>query len=164
MSWLDAIRGRRGAADRRSAPAPASESGAPPLLPGSIPPRDDPFDLDRRRQQLAARVVELQFDLGGMVYEMAIRDRIRIEVIVQHATRLQEAESELAEIDRIRRLEETSTAGACGSCGAPHSTGAGYCWQCGQPLVRQVPQDSISAAPPPAAADVDRPQPKRPVT
>ena len=95
------------------------------------------IDLRRRRDQLAARVAELPFDLGGLVYEMAIRDRIRVDVIVRRAAALQDADSELAEVERILRLEETSTAGSCASCGAPHS-GAAYCWQCGQPLLEQV--------------------------
>ncbi len=83
-------------------------------------------------------MTELQFDLGGLVYEMAIRDRIRVELIVQRAAVLQGADAELAEVERILRLEETSTAGSCASCGAPHSSGAAYCWQCGQPLLAPV--------------------------
>src|SRR5450755_256300 len=83
-------------------------------------------DLKRRRDLLNARVAELQWDLGGLVYEMAIRDRIRVDVLVQRAAQLQDADAELGEVERILRLEETSTAGACGSCGAPHSTGASY--------------------------------------
>ncbi len=106
---------------------------------------NDLIDLQRRRDQLNARVAELQWDLGGLVYEMAIRDRIRIDVIVRRAAELQSADAELSEVERILRLEETSTAGACGSCGAPHSSGASYCWQCGQPLLAQVPHDAISA-------------------
>jgi hypothetical protein len=142
-----AIRDRIGALGgrRRGAEATASASGAPPLLPGSLPKRDESVDLKRRRNQLSARVAELQFDLGGLVYEMAIRDRIRVEVLVQRAAVLQDADAELAEVERILRLEETSTAGACASCGAPHSSGAAYCWQCGQPLLQQVPPDEIVA-------------------
>lgn len=123
------------------APAPA----APPLLPGSLPKQELPIDLKRRRDQLQARVAELQFDLGGLVYEMAIRDRIRVDVLVQRAAVLQDADAELGEVERILRLEETSTAGMCASCGSPHSSGASYCWQCGQPLLAQVPQNAISA-------------------
>jgi hypothetical protein len=100
-------------------------------------------DLKRRRDLLNARVAELQWDLGGLVYEMAIRDRIRVDVLVQRAAQLQDADAELGEVERILRLEETSTAGACAACGAPHSTGASYCWQCGQPLLQQVPSDAI---------------------
>ena len=106
-------------------------------------PDEGIVDLKRRRDQLNARVAELQWDLGGLVYEMAIRDRIRVDVLVTRAAQLQDVDAELSEIERILRLEETSTAGACGSCGAPHSTGASYCWQCGQPLLQQVPSDAI---------------------
>ena len=124
--------------------ARASGSAAPPLLPDSLPKQDGPVDLARRRDQLQARVVELQFDLGGLAYEMAIRDRIRIDVLVQRAAVLQDADAELCEVERILRLDETSTAGACASCEAPHSSGASYCWQCGQPLLVQVSPDAIS--------------------
>ena len=123
----------------------AESSVPPPLVPGSLPRQDGPVDLRRRHAELQARVAELQFDLGGLVYEMAIRDRIRVDVIVQRAAVLQDADAELGEVERILRLEETSTAGACGSCGAPHSSGASYCWQCGQPLLAQVPPDAIAA-------------------
>jgi hypothetical protein len=102
-------------------------------------------DLQRRRDELMARVAELQWDLGGLVYEMATRDRIRVDVLVRRAANLQNADAELNEVERILRLEETSTAGECRSCGAPHSTGAAYCWQCGQPLLREVSSDAIAA-------------------
>jgi predicted amidophosphoribosyltransferase len=36
-------------------------------------------------------------------------------------------------------------AGACANCGSPHSTGASFCWQCGQPLLAQVPSASVVA-------------------
>ena len=110
------------------------------------PPSDAALvDLQRRRNELTARVAELQWDLGGLVYEMAIRDRIRVDVLVRRAAKLQNADAELSEVERILRLEQTSTAGQCSSCGAPHSTGAAYCWQCGQPLLREVPSDAIAA-------------------
>jgi hypothetical protein len=119
---------------------------APPLT--SSTPRSNverSVDLKRRRDQLGARVAELQFDLGGLVYEMAIRDRIRVDILVRRAAELQNADAELGEVERILRLEQTSTAGACASCGAPHSSGAAYCWQCGQPILPVVPSDTISA-------------------
>ena len=123
--------GSNGAA--ASTHSPVSSIGSPAEI----------VDLERRRDQLTARVAELQWDLGGLVYEMAIRDRIRVEVIVQRASVLQEAEAELHEVERILRMEQTRTAGLCGSCGAPHSVGAAYCWQCGGPLLVHVPQDAI---------------------
>jgi hypothetical protein len=120
-------------------------SEAPPLTAKTKLDADKVIDLKRRRDLLNARVAELQWDLGGLVYEMAIRDRIRVDIIVKRAAVLQEADAELGEVERILRLEETGMAGACGSCGAPHSMGASYCWQCGQPLLAQVSPDAIGA-------------------
>ncbi len=96
------------------------------------------IDLERRRDQLTAKVAELQWDLGGLVYEMAVRDRIRVDVITKHAAELQTADSELQEIERIIKAEQSHTAGTCGNCGAPHSSGAGFCWQCGAQIMRTV--------------------------
>jgi hypothetical protein len=126
---------------------PKSQDGPPPLTPESaVRDNEAVVDLKRRREQLNARVAELQFDLGGLVYEMAVRDQIRVDVIAKRAAVLQDADAELAEVERIWRLEETSTAGVCPSCGAPHSSGAAYCWQCGQPILRQIASDAISAS------------------
>jgi hypothetical protein len=102
-------------------------------------------DLTRRRDQLTARVAELQWDLGGLVYEMATRDRIRVDVLVRRAAELQELDAQLAEVERILRTEQTGAAGTCGVCGAPHSSGAVYCWQCGQPILEQVSHESIAS-------------------
>jgi len=102
-------------------------------------------DLARRRDQLSARFAELQWDLGGLVYEMAVRNHMRVDVLVRRAATLQEVDGELSEVERILRMEETGTAGSCVSCGAPHSSGAVYCWQCGQPLLEQVPSHAISS-------------------
>jgi len=77
---------------------------------------------------------------------MAIRDQIRVDVLVKRAALLQDADAELGEVERILRLEQTGTAGTCANCGAPHSTSAGYCWQCGQPLLESVHSDSIRSS------------------
>jgi hypothetical protein len=124
-----------------SAAAPPASNASP--SPGASTTESQVVDLERRRDTLKARVAEMQWDLGGLVYEMAIRDRIRIDVLIKRAALLQDADSELGEIERILRLEHSATAGACDSCGAPHSTGASYCWQCGQPILQQVQHDSI---------------------
>jgi len=119
-----------------------SVNGATAVAP-SAAPHELTVDLERRRDQLVARVAELQWDLGGLVYEMAVRNRIDVEVLVKRAVALQDADAELSEVERIVRMEQTGTAGSCTSCGAPHSTGATFCWQCGQPLLAQVPSDAI---------------------
>jgi hypothetical protein len=102
-------------------------------------------DLERRRDQLTASVAELQWDLGGLVYEMAIRDRVRVDVLIKRAARLQDVDAELGEVERILRMEKSGVAGTCSSCDAPHSSGAVYCWQCGHPLLEQVSSDTISS-------------------
>jgi hypothetical protein len=122
-----------------SGQAPAATNGKP----GPAIGQELLVDLERRRDQLVARVAELQWDLGGLVYEMAIRNQITVEVLVKRAVALQDADAELSEVERIVRTEETGTAGTCSSCHAPHSSGATFCWQCGQPLLAQVSSDSI---------------------
>jgi hypothetical protein len=130
----------------RKAAAPAAAASNGHHAPAASAPAQHELtvDLERRRDQLVARVAELQWDLGGLVYEMAVRNRIEVEVLVKRAVALQDADAELSEVERIVRMEQTGTAGSCASCGAPHSTGATFCWQCGQPLLQQVPSDAIA--------------------
>src|SRR5215475_3803599 len=117
---------------KQPAPAPkpkAGANGAAPKPKASTPVsgaygEEFVVDLQRRRDQLVARVAELQWDLGGLVYEMAVRNSIKIEVIVKRAVVLQDADAELSEVERILRMEETGAAGSCKNCGAPHSSGA----------------------------------------
>ncbi len=101
--------------------------------------------LARRRDRLAARFAEMQWDLGGLVYEMAIRNHVRVELLVQRAAALQELDAELAEVERILRMEQSASAGLCPGCQAPHSSGAAYCWQCGRSLLEQIPSEAIGA-------------------
>ena len=127
---------------RSGAAAPSAQ--APSATPIAAPAVDAPtVDLEKRRDELQARVAELQWDLGGLVYEMAIRDRIRVDVIVKRAAALQVVDSELWEVERILTAEKTKTAGACASCGAPHSSGATFCWQCGGQIMRHVDTSAI---------------------
>jgi hypothetical protein len=103
---------------------------------GSGPPAPEPSPLERRRAELADRVAELQFDLGGLAYEMAIRDHFRLDVLVRRAAELQQADGELGEVDRLLREERSAETGNCPACAAPHSRGAAFCWQCGAELIK----------------------------
>lgn len=58
-------------------------------------------ELRRRRDRLAERMAELHWNLGGLTYEMAIRDHFRLDVLVSRAAMLQDCEIELAEMDRV---------------------------------------------------------------
>jgi hypothetical protein len=122
---------------RGSAPGGVTELAAPP--PSSFAPAAGSSELGRRRDRLAAEVTELHWDLGGLAYEMAIRDHFRLDVLVRRAAVLQERDAELAEVERLLRMEESGTAGSCPQCAAPHSRGAVFCWQCGTALMERLP-------------------------
>jgi hypothetical protein len=91
--------------------------------------------LQRQREELAERVARLQLDLGGLTYEMAIRDHFRLDVLVRVAARLQDAESELGEVERLLKMEQNGASGTCPSCSALHGRSAVYCWRCGSQLM-----------------------------
>ena len=101
-------------------------------------------ELRRKRDALAEQVTELHWDLGGLAYEMAIRDHFRLDVLVRRAAVLQERDAELAEIERLLRLEESASAGSCPHCAAPHSRGALFCWQCGATLMERSPSTAAT--------------------
>ncbi|HEY5976402.1 MAG TPA: hypothetical protein VIT85_00985 [Solirubrobacterales bacterium] len=94
-------------------------------------------DLERRRDRLAKELVDLQWDLGGLSYEMAIRDHFRLDVLTAKAADLQRVDAELAEVERMLKLDDAAAAGACGRCGALYARGAVFCWQCGNDLMAQ---------------------------
>jgi hypothetical protein len=93
-------------------------------------------DLHRRRERLSREFAELQYDLGGLAYEMAIRDHVRVDVLVRRAALLQEIDAELGEMERLVRLGDGGAAGSCSSCGALHGRASFFCWHCGEELVR----------------------------
>jgi hypothetical protein len=101
-------------------------------------------DLQARRDALTERAAQLQFDIGGLAYEMAIRDHFRLDVLVRRAAALQAIDAELGEVERLLGLQQSATAGACPACEALHGHGAVFCWQCGQPLVAQTPVNGTS--------------------
>ncbi len=94
--------------------------------------------LRRRRRELAEQVAELTFDLGGLAYEMAIRDHYRLDVLARKASELQAADGELSEVQRLLAGAESGIHGECRSCGAVHSRGAAFCWHCGAPLLSEA--------------------------
>jgi hypothetical protein len=100
-------------------------------MSGPGPSHEPRSELRRRRDKLAQQVTDLQWNLGGLTYEMAIRDHFRIDVLLRRAAMLQERDAELAELERLLRMEESAVAGECVGCGAVRSRGAVFCWQCG---------------------------------
>jgi hypothetical protein len=105
---------------------------ARPALSGSM------AELRRRRYELAERVAELTWDLGGLTYEMAVRDHYRLDVLARRAAELQAADAQLGEVQRLLASAEAGVHGQCRSCGAVHSRGASFCWHCGAGLLEEA--------------------------
>lgn len=93
-----------------SKPEQRLQSTAPPLptapsLPTAPVPQQpqqpSESQLRQRREELASQVAELHWNLGGLAYEMAIRDHFRLDVLLRRAAMLQEREIELNELDRV---------------------------------------------------------------
>jgi len=101
-------------------------------------------DLQRRRDRLARELVDAQWNLGGLAYEMARRDHFRLDVLTRQAAKLQQLDAELGEVERMLKLDQAGAAGACGNCGALYAQGSVFCWQCGKDL---MPQSAVGAAP-----------------
>jgi len=94
-----------------------------------------PDELGERRARLERELAELQFDLGGLAYEMAIRDHFRVDLLVRQAARLQEVDAELGSVERLIAMNEGGAAGACPNCDALYPRGAVFCSQCAHPLM-----------------------------
>ena len=93
---------------------------------------EDP-ELVARRDRLVERFAVLQSDLGGLYYEMAIRDHVREDVLARKAAELQRVDVELAHVERMLRGDATPGQ-ACPSCGTPRGRADQFCSQCGHPL------------------------------
>ena len=83
---------RTGAAARRRGAA-AGPKGAVAGRPGA--PQADPA-LVKRQEELSKSFAELQWDLGGLTYEMARRDHFRLDVLNARAAKLQEVDASWA--------------------------------------------------------------------
>jgi hypothetical protein len=139
-------------------PPPTHELASQPAASGVVvpvgglaAPTGTMSELRQRRLELAERVAALTWDLGGLAYEMAIRDHYRLDVLARKAAELQELDAQLGEVQRLLATAEAGIHGQCRSCGAVHSRGAAYCWHCGAPLMEEA-RPSVLQPDPPAAA------------
>ena len=122
-----------------SAEADSGDARGVVLPAGGLPATSGSMsELRRQRLELAERVAALTWDLGGLAYEMAIRDHYRLDVLARKASELQEADAQLGEVQRLLATAEAGVHGQCRSCGAVHSRGAAYCWHCGAPLLEEA--------------------------
>jgi hypothetical protein len=151
--WVSGARRRRARGAGSALPQPAQPPAGPPQVDQSTPDGGavPPSELHTRRESLAKEFAELQWDLGGIAYEMAGRDHFRLDVLIRQAAKLQQVDAELSEVERLLKLEQAGAAGACPSCGALYARGAAFCWQCGGGLME------TGAYPAPTAASPDVP-------
>lgn len=127
---------RRAGAGRSAAPKKSKRKGGarPGAATGIAASASVPPELIKRREELSQRLAELQWDLGGITYEMASRDHYRLDVLNKQAAKLQEVDAELGQIEHVLKLDQAGASGSCPSCGAMHARGAVFCWQCGNEL------------------------------
>jgi hypothetical protein len=106
-------------------PANAEDASAPSAIdPGLLSQRD----------RLVERFAIMQSQLGGLFYEMAIRDHVRMEVLIPKAAELQRIDTELGQIERLIEAGGSSIGGQCPACDAVYARGASFCAHCAQPL------------------------------
>ena len=90
-------------------------------------------ELLAERDRLTERFALQQSELGGLFYEMAIRDHVQMDVLIAKAAALQRLDSELAQLDLLRD-GSGSIGGRCPSCGTTFARGAAFCSQCAASL------------------------------
>jgi len=131
--------GGNGTNPSASAESASAATGGIVLPAGGLPaPASSMSELRQRRLELAEQVAALTWDLGGLTYEMAVRDHYRLDVLARRAAELQEADAQLGEVQRLLSTAEAGVHGQCRSCGAVHSRGAAYCWHCGAGLLEEA--------------------------
>jgi hypothetical protein len=101
----------------------------------AAPPADEgERELLAERDRLAERFTMMQADLGGVFYEMAIRDHVRMDVLTRKAAELQRVDAALEQVERALRGDDGPATGACPACGTPHGAEARFCSRCGHAL------------------------------
>jgi hypothetical protein len=91
--------------------------------------------LTAERDRLAERFTVMQCELGGLFYEMAIRDHVRLEVLMPKAAALQRLDAELAHVEHLLATGgDEGIGGHCPACGAAHARGAAFCSHCATAL------------------------------
>ena len=116
---------------QRNGATATAEAGPPTYAPRPAPPPE----LAAQRERLTERFALMQSELGGLFYEMAIRDHVRMEVLIAKAAELQRVDAELSQVDHLLRGDGGGTIGGqCPQCATPHARGAAFCSQCATPL------------------------------
>jgi hypothetical protein len=111
---------------RTATPAP---SATPEQAPNSAN-----AELLAQRDRLTERFALMQSELGGLFYEMAIRDHVKLDVLVEKAAALQRVDIDLGQVGYLLKEADGAVGGHCPRCGLAHARGAAFCSQCAAPL------------------------------
>lgn len=111
--------------------APVAAVPVPSATPAQAAASEQQRELDDRADRLREKFAEMQWNLGGLVYEMAARNYFRLEVLREQAALLQQVDSELGETTRLSSIEQASAGGDCPKCGSLFGKGSFFCWNCG---------------------------------
>jgi hypothetical protein len=130
------------------APGAGPARGARPGKDGAAPAggKVGRPELVKQREALSKRFAELQWDLGGIAYEMGKRRKFKRDVLVKRSDELKKVDAELGQIERVLRMDREGAAGTCPHCGALQARGAVYCWQCGKQLMAKAKQAKPKAS------------------
>jgi hypothetical protein len=112
---------------------PGPAAAAVPVSPAAGSDVPSP-ELLAQRERLTERFALMQSELGGLFYEMAIRDHVRMDVLIEKAATLQRVDIELAQVEHLLHEGDGAVGGHCPSCGTRHARGAAFCSQCAAPL------------------------------
>lgn len=66
-----------------------------------------PSDLVAERERLTERFALMQSELGGLFYEMAIRDHVRLDLLTAKAAALQKVDIELGRVEEQLAASQT---------------------------------------------------------
>jgi hypothetical protein len=113
---------------RRTAAAATATAGTADSVRSPSP------ELLAQRERLTERFALMQSELGGLFYEMAIRDHVQMDVLIDRAAALQRVDAELAQVEHMLRDGNGAVGGHCSTCGTVHARGAAFCSQCATPL------------------------------
>lgn len=112
----------------------ADPSSASPSAVGVKPSGAPDPALVAERERLTERFTIMQTELGGLFYEMAIRDHVRMEILMASAAALQRIDAELAQVEHLLAGGDDGVGGHCPACGTVHARGAAFCSQCAEAL------------------------------
>jgi hypothetical protein len=143
--------------DEANAPAGTLVEAPAEPLPEVAPPAGKPPALKRKRRDLDRRRQKALLDLGGLVVEMARRERMRVDLLKSRASIVLTLDAEIDAVDQSLKTPAAARGRAaaaaapavepasCPTCGTTIPAGANYCPSCGTSLLTDAPAGTAAA-------------------